>query len=171
MDTNRQQFIERCMRLHTGIVAAVFWSAGFQSADVEDLSQEVFVRAFRAKTLPDNPPAWLRRIALNLACDTARRQARLLWVYESWAERRASIESPIDSVVTELEQSELVQALQDALRNLPSDTQRMACMKMDGCTDAQIAEECGVSVRKVQRVWHSVRLCLEREFKCWAQSR
>lgn len=47
-------------------------------ADAEDLTQEVFLRAFRAvdRVDPDNPAGWLHRITVNTHLDHLRRQAR-----------------------------------------------------------------------------------------------
>ncbi len=47
-----------------------------------DLLQDTFVRALRAqgKPMPDNPSAWLYRIATNLAYDALRRRRRLRWL-------------------------------------------------------------------------------------------
>jgi RNA polymerase sigma factor (sigma-70 family) len=49
----------------------------FESAAAEDLTQETFVRAYRARHryTPTAPPgAWLRRIGINLAISYLRRQ-------------------------------------------------------------------------------------------------
>ncbi len=47
-----------------------------------DLLQDTFVRALRAAggPVPDNPSAWLYRIATNLAYDVIRRRRRLRWL-------------------------------------------------------------------------------------------
>jgi RNA polymerase sigma-70 factor (ECF subfamily) len=53
------------------------------SATAEDLAQEAFTRAWRARAqLPriDNPRAWLYRIATNAARDHLRRRRLLAWL-------------------------------------------------------------------------------------------
>ncbi|MCU0493068.1 MAG: RNA polymerase sigma factor, partial [Chloroflexaceae bacterium] len=48
-----------------------------------DLTQETFIRALTAlvnQPVPDNPSAWLYRIATNLAYDAMRRRNRLRWL-------------------------------------------------------------------------------------------
>src|SRR5947199_359774 len=53
------------------------WAVVLDSAAAEDLTQETFVRAYRARQryTPTAPPgAWLRRIGINLAISYLRRQ-------------------------------------------------------------------------------------------------
>lgn len=80
-----------------------------------DLAQEVFVRALRHE--PENPRAWLFRVATNLAHDEARtvlRRKRHLTLLKS--EREESPGSPApDEVLREKEEWAQVRAALDAL--------------------------------------------------------
>ncbi len=64
---------------HQGAIAGLLWRFAGNHADLEDLTQETFVRAYRA--LPRWTPAapfahWLRRVAVNVGRDFCRQRAR-----------------------------------------------------------------------------------------------
>jgi len=68
----RQLYDQEYLSVYRAIRAVVF-----DSAAAEDLTQETFVRAYRARNryTPTAPPgAWLRRIGINLAISHLRRQ-------------------------------------------------------------------------------------------------
>jgi RNA polymerase sigma-70 factor, ECF subfamily len=70
------QFRELYDREYTSVYRAIR-AVVLDSAAAEDLTQETFVRAYRARTRykPTAPPgAWLRRIGVNLAISYLRRQ-------------------------------------------------------------------------------------------------
>jgi len=82
-----------------------------------DLAQEVFVRALRNE--PENPRAWLFRVAANLARDEARtvlRRKRHLTLLRSEAEDQARAPKPDASVLLDEEWRQVRQAL-DALND------------------------------------------------------
>ena len=68
----RQMYDQEYLSVYRSIRAVVL-----ESAAAEDLTQETFVRAYRARLryTPTAPPgAWLRRIGINLAISYLRRQ-------------------------------------------------------------------------------------------------
>jgi len=68
----KQLYDQEYLSVYRSIRAVVL-----DSADAEDLTQETFVRAYRARSryTPTAPPgAWLRRIGINLAISYLRRQ-------------------------------------------------------------------------------------------------
>lgn len=83
--------------------------------DVErarDLAQEVFVRALRHE--PENPRAWLFRVATNLARDEARtvlRRKRHLTLLRGEGEREEGPPAPDDVMVAEEEWGQVRAAL------------------------------------------------------------
>lgn len=80
-----------------------------------DLAQEVFVRALRHE--PEEPRAWVFKVALNLARDEARtvlRRKKHLVLLRNEAEERAGHPSPEEELVTEERWGQLRKAL-DAL--------------------------------------------------------
>ena len=78
-----------------------------------DLAQEVFVRALRHE--PDNPRAWLFRVATNLARDEARtvlRRKRHLALLRSETQERDRAPGPDDLVVSKEEWGQIRKALE-----------------------------------------------------------
>ncbi|HXF62681.1 MAG TPA: RNA polymerase sigma factor [Caldilineaceae bacterium] len=61
---------------HHRIVWAFCYHLTSSPEDADDLSQEVWLRAWRAGIVPDNPHAWLCKIAHNLAIDRWRSCAK-----------------------------------------------------------------------------------------------
>ncbi len=77
-----------------------------------DLAQEVFVRALRHE--PENPRAWLFRVAVNLARDEARtvlRRKRHLALLRTESEERDSGRSPDEALLVKEEWAQVRQAL------------------------------------------------------------
>ena len=107
----------------------------------QDLAQEAFVRALDHE--PDNPRAWLFRVATNLARDDARtiiRRKKHLALLRSEAEG-VVIEAPS----TELERRERTDAVRRALEQL-SERDRDALLLWDaGLNYQEIAEQTGLS--------------------------
>jgi RNA polymerase sigma-70 factor (ECF subfamily) len=65
-----------------------------------DLLQETFLRAFRAlaaRAVPSSPPAWLYRIATNLAYDALRRRRRLRWLGLTGREAAPAFEPDVET--------------------------------------------------------------------------
>ena len=78
-----------------------------------DLAQEVFVRALRHE--PENPRAWLFRVATNLAHDEARtvlRRKRHLALLRSEAEDKKTAPTPDDLLLAKEEWAQLRAALE-----------------------------------------------------------
>lgn len=118
--------------------------------DVErarDLAQETFARALSQE--PENPRAWLFRVASNLARDEARlvvRRKRHLVLLRAEAER-AEAEAP--TAAAELEARERSERLRLALERL-SERDREALLLWDaGMSYPEIARETGLSAGAV----------------------
>jgi len=70
---------EDIVRAHQARVYRLAYRLTGNSADAEDLTQEVFVRVFRSLSsyTPGTFEGWLHRITTNLFLDSARRKARI----------------------------------------------------------------------------------------------
>jgi RNA polymerase sigma-70 factor (ECF subfamily) len=102
-----------------------------------DLAQEAFVRALRHA--PDNPRAWLFRVASNLAKDEARtvlRRKRHLALLRTEAREREEAPSAEDRIVADEESNRVREALQEL-----SDRDREILLLWDaGLSYREIAE-------------------------------
>ena len=125
-----------------------------RSADVDDVVQDTFIRAFdRLDDLrqPDRFGAWVLRIAANLSRSRLRRR-RLL---ASLGLDRGDDDVPLDQLttagVTPEQRAELA-ALRRVLNRLPAD-QRVAwtLRRVEGWSLDQTAEAIGVSLATVKR--------------------
>lgn len=102
-----------------------------------DLAQEVFVRALRHQ--PEQPRAWVFRVALNLARDEARtvlRRKRHLALLKSEAEERGRGPSPEETVLHQ----EQVRQVKEALDLLSARDREVLLLWDAGLSYREIAE-------------------------------
>lgn len=129
-------------------------------AEAEDISQEVFLRAFeRFETLKGDPRAagWLKTVAINLSLNhLSRYRARWSFFSELFHRDAAGGESEIeyaamDDVEADMAVSERRTMVEQALRQLPS-SQRvpLALFYLEGMKYEEIAAKLGVSLGKVK---------------------
>ena len=83
MTENVVKRLEETIRRERGwLIASLVSSLGTAKVDLaEDVAQDAILRALSVwpyKGIPENPRAWLRRVAGNIAIDQIRRQARLV---------------------------------------------------------------------------------------------
>lgn len=118
--------------------------------DVErarDLAQETFTRALRQQ--PDNPRAWLFRVASNLARDEARlvvRRKRHLVLLRGEAERA---EAAAPTPAAELEAAERRERLRQALERVGERDREVLLLWDAGMSYPEIAAETGLSAGAV----------------------
>ncbi len=109
-----------------------------------DLAQETFIRALSHE--PENPRAWLFRVATNLAKDEARmvvRRKRHLTLLKTYAEVATAPSPTPDQELEEKEQSERVRRALDAL----ADRDRDVLLLWDAGLDYhEIAAQTGLAV-------------------------
>lgn len=137
------------------------------TTDAEDLTQEVFLRAWRSiKTYkPSQTPflAWLYTIAHNLVVDWYRKNGRVQTVYIDDPQRLGS-----DEPSAEPEMAVDGDVLRRAMGKLPPDQQRVLHMRfVDGMEYPEVAAALGKSqgaVRVIQlRALQRLRRILEEE--------
>lgn len=124
---------------HTDLIHALARRLAPNRADVADIVQETYLRAYAAwgRGQPDDAGAWLATICLNVGRDALRRHARY----------RAAVDpapipdlvSPADTADTALERLS-TERIEHVLMGLP-DAQRIAITLMDICgfTAKQVA--------------------------------
>jgi RNA polymerase sigma-70 factor (ECF subfamily) len=131
--------------------------------DAEDLTQEVFVRAFRALPTfsPGNVPAWLHRITTNLFLDQARRRTRIRFDPLGNDEVGAS---PLDLAPESHVTSGMFDPdVEEALQSLPPDF-RVAVVLCDieGLSYEEIADALDTKVGTIRSRIHRGRTMLRR---------
>lgn len=100
----------------------------------EDLTSEVFVRFIRARVSPDNIPAYLYRVAHNLAVDYQRRNPVVLGPLEE--EFAAGRSDPAHLAQLEAERVRL----RRAISRLTTDQQQVVVLKyLEGLSTAEVA--------------------------------
>jgi RNA polymerase sigma-70 factor (ECF subfamily) len=112
-----------------------------------DLAQETFARAL--DQAPDNPRAWLFRVASNLARDEARlvvRRKRHLVLLRSEAER---MEAEAPTAAAEMEAREQAERLRLALERLSERDREVLLLWDAGMSYPEIARETGLAAGAV----------------------
>ena len=126
----------------------------------QDLTQEVFVRALSQE--PDSPRAWVFHVANNLARDEARK-AITRREHLQLMRGEASAEA-VTEVEEEMERTERIEAIRDALDQL-SERDRDALLLWDaGLSYTEIARELGLSVGAVGTTLARARQRLVRAY-------
>lgn len=154
--------------LHELIVAYQNRVAGFVFAitnrrdQVEDLSQQVFIKMVRAidgLQAPSQFESWLFRLARNTCIDQLRRQ-RLRRIFLPFAEEHENIPEPAGAV-----DSEELDALRHALAQLRPRDRALLALVQEGRSHAEIAGILGSSVAAVKARLHRAREQLRRHYQ------
>ena len=135
------------------VVGLAFVLCG-QRAVAEELAQDAFVQAYRRWSVVsgyDDPGAWVRRVAVNLATSTLRRRAREARAVARLAGRRAA-------------EAELVvadEAFWEAVRHLPRrQAQCVALRYLEDRSPAEIAAVLDITETTVRGYLHEGRAAL-----------
>jgi len=143
---------DELVRRHQAGIARCLYRFCPNGADLEDLAQETFVKAYRRLDLwrPEAPFAnWLRRIAYNAGYDYFRRSRRNPASVSrplSEAEERAfeQLPSPERDARLDRESLELVQKILSGLA--PDERTLLTLQYLEGLSLAEIAEQMGWSL-------------------------
>jgi len=157
--TNAQQF-EAFLRNHQDLVFSTAMRLLANKAEAEDVSQEVFLKAYqRFGDLQHSPTAagWLRTVATNLSLNhLSRYRARWSFFSELFTSRGDDEEAPAELVAPEnveeaVAASERRTLVEQALRKLPA-AQRvpLVLFHLEGLSYENIATQLGVSLGKVK---------------------
>lgn len=134
---------------------ALRYRLGNAAIEIDDVVQDTYLRVARYSDEDARlrPKALLLRIALNLAKDQFRRNARI----------PANDSDRIDDILVEGDQEYLL-ALKQTILGLPPDLRRVFLLsRYTAMTNAQIAKQLGVSVKTVEyRMRKAILLCSEQ---------
>jgi RNA polymerase sigma-70 factor (ECF subfamily) len=151
---------EAFMRNYQNMVFSTAMRLTGNMAEAEDISQEVFLKAFeRFADLRDNPraPGWLKTVAINLSLNHLSRYRSRWTLFSDFFRRDEDGEEPEiefaapDNVEEDLARTERREWVEKALRNLP-DAQRvpLVLFHVEGLKYEEIAARLGVSLGKVK---------------------
>lgn len=130
--------------------------------EAEDLTQDTFLRAYLALPrigAPDNPRAWLLRIATNAALDHLRRRRLLRWVELDITGLRAGGAGPVAG----LEAGEPVRRAMAALR--PGDRAVLILFAHLGLCSAEVAEVLGITPTAARKRRQRARAAFTRVYE------
>ncbi|MEK6571761.1 MAG: sigma-70 family RNA polymerase sigma factor [Bacteroidota bacterium] len=143
------------------------------TSTVEDLAQEVFIKAYHALGLYRGESAfstWLYRITVNVGLDELRREKRRrVFSFRRTSEHRGDEGDLAEAIIGQegadhaLEQRELTEILQRALKKIPEKHRIVfALREVEGFTYGEIADMLQCSIGTVKsRLFHA-RLKLRR---------
>ena len=113
----------------------------------EDLAQEVFVRAMKHQ--PEKPRAWVFAVAANLARDEARAAVRRKRHLTLLKNDPSPMSAPLPTPDAEVEHSEKMTKVHDALSTLTPRDQEVLLLWDAGLSYPEIAERTGLAVGAV----------------------
>lgn len=145
MDHTTGDAFEQAMLTHRDEIYRYAWRMVGDVQDAQDLTQETFLRAYRAfeRLEPDsNIRAWLYKIATNACLTFLKRRGQERTVSLDVSDLAAQTETPLDAVG----QLELLREVAQAVEALPS-RQRAAIVqrKYQGLSYAEVAASLGCS--------------------------
>src|SRR5437016_5207594 len=142
--------------------------------DAEDLTQEVFIRAYQSMHAFRHDAAvdtWLYRIATNLVIDRFRREKRApQWVPVDGEADETVLELPSTSregdPLATAQLTELQGQVQRAIRSLPQKLRTVVVLHdMEGLSYEEVAETLGCPVGTVKSRLFNARLLLKRKLQ------
>jgi RNA polymerase sigma-70 factor (ECF subfamily) len=176
--TDAQQF-EAFMRNYQNMVFSTAMRLLANTADAEDVAQEVFLRAYTHFTqLRDNPAAggWLKTVATNLSLNhLSRYRSRWSFFSDLFGKEEPGV-GKSEPPETELlasesaedlwDQTERHEMVEQGLRSLPA-AQRvpLVLFHMEGFTYEEIATKLGVSLGKVKTDIFRAREALRKKLR------
>ncbi|MEY2879184.1 MAG: hypothetical protein RLZZ15_1564 [Verrucomicrobiota bacterium] len=142
-------------------VAGFVYAMTNRSDYVEDLSQQVFIKMFRALAglqAPAQFESWLFRLARNTCIDQLRRQ-KLRRIFLPFQPEHEDVAEPAGAVGTEE-----LDALRHALAQLRPAERALLALVQEGRSHAEIAETLDTSVSAVKARLHRAREHLREHY-------
>ena len=161
---------EAVMTAHHAEIYRYLRRVTFRSAEAEDLSQETFLRAYRA--LPGfrgqaKFSSWLYRIALNLCRDWMRRERRVPEVQapeDVDLMELAAAREPSESIEDRVARRDLSRTVERAMALLPEEQRTAIILKeYQGLTFQEIADLIGCPLSTVKTRLYQGLTVLRRE--------
>ena len=166
---------EELIRRYMGAVYALALREAPAASDAEDIAQECFVRAFHGLDGLEDPAAfrgWLKRIAVNLARDSARSRARRSELGEGAAPPEgaglAGYEAPSGdpSASQKVRLKETRREIIAAIASLPEEYAQVAAMKyVENLDYLEMERRLRISREALRKRLHRANLMLRRALR------
>ena len=154
---------EELVRDHSDMVYRVAMRLTGNAHDAEDLTQEVFIRAFRSihKFEPGTLSGWLHRITTNLFLDSARRSTRIRFDPMADAQERvpSADRGPSEAMIDTSFDHDVARALADLA---PDHRVAVVLCDIEGLSYDEIAQILDIKVGAVRSRIHRGRQALRR---------
>lgn len=138
LDSDAAQ-VDQIYRQHGGWLVA-FLRRRFGAQEAEDLAQEAYIRTVGARTEIRNPRAFLARVALRAARELAQQKANRLPVCQADDRDAPTLPDQMEALF-----------LKQAVLALPPDLRTVLLLsRFGGLTNDEIAQRCGISVKRVE---------------------
>ncbi len=147
---------EVLVRLYTGAIHSFLYRFLPDGDDVEDLAQEVFLKAYHNLSSYDESKgrfhSWLFRIAANASLDEIKRRERETARKDIAAQIQREVETPITSE----ENAKTIKALNDAIQSLtPIERQVILLFYYHDHSYQEIADTLGIPLGTVKSRMHN----------------
>ena len=171
---NREQTFEGLVQQHKNRIYGYICRLTNDSPDAEDITQEVFIRAYQSMHAFRHDAAldtWLYRIATNLVIDRFRRGKRAPQTVPVGSEEDAAIRDlPSTSRESDpqatVQLTELQGQVQRAIQSLPPKLRAVVVLHdMEGLSYEEVAQTVGCPVGTVKSRLFNARLLLRRKLQ------
>jgi RNA polymerase sigma-70 factor (ECF subfamily) len=154
--------VQELQRTQEGQLRRFFQNRFRNRADAADATQETFLRLLSAapRTLIENPQAYLRRIARNIAFDQEQARRKRATVECPITDEKAVLNIPSDALSPEMEiiDRERLVLFERTLHGLPERARTVLLLsRIEGWTYPAIAQHLGVSANTI---YNDVRLAM-----------
>ena len=132
--------------------------------EAEDLTQETFVKAWRAYPhlhAPFNVSAWLSRIATNTVIDAKRHQQTLPW--QPLEPLGEGLEAE-ESADPQTRYSTTAEVVQTVLARLPVQYRLTLLLHVQGYTTAEIVSRLGIQTGNRRNLYYHAKQCFKRAY-------
>jgi RNA polymerase sigma-70 factor (ECF subfamily) len=138
LDSDAAQ-VDQIYRQHGGWLVA-FLRRRFGAQEAEDLAQEAYVRTVGSRTVIRNPRAFMARVALRAARELAQQKSNRLPIFQADDRDAPTLPDQMEALF-----------LKQAVMALPQDLRTVLLLsRFAGLTYDEIAQRCGISVKRVE---------------------
>lgn len=143
----QEAHFQRWLRDHVGLMLKVVRACAETPHDQDDLFQDMLVNLW--SSIPNfrgeaKETTWIYRVSINTALVWQRSERRRHRQHAAFLQREAVVKTKTNSVEERLD-SELIERLYTAIRQLPKVDASLALMHLDGLTYQEMSEVLGIS--------------------------